>query len=298
MNGKPIKARAEEKRPRLRPVPEDELEHPSLRTILTLIYNTVARLFHDPVGMILGSAFFLIMLWGPHGNLELLGLIWDGWKGPGSPPSERVPIIPGLPWDREWISFTAGFVLLVLVPILLIKVVYRQDLRDYGLCLPSPERRGLAWLSAGVLFLVSLPAFYLGAKDPAMQATYPLYRGTFDGAGQFAVYELGYLVFFVVIEFTFRGYLLFGLFQLRDRSAPPGVAGITGPLVFGYYAIFIAMLSYTAWHLGKPIAELWGTLIWGITAGTVALACRSIVLVIVVHWFLNVFLDFAIWKGW
>lgn len=66
----------------------------------------------------------------------------------------------------------------------------------------------------------------------------------------------------------------------------------------GRLRVALSALSYTAWHLGKPIAELWGTLVWGITAGTVALASRSIVPIIIVHWLLNVFLDLAIWRGW
>ncbi len=294
---KTIKARPEEKRPRMSPVSEEELARPKLKTPLKLIWNTLVRLFHDPVGMILGSAFFLIMVWGPHGKLELLGMVWDGWKGPGSDPATRAKILPGIPWDQEWISFFAGAFLLVAIPAILIKFVYKQDLKDYGLGLPPAGRRTFAWLSAAILLAVSLPAFYLGVRDPAMRATYPLFRD-FTGLGQFAVYQLGYVAFFLTIEFIFRGYLLFGLFQFRDRDAPPGIFGAPGPLVFGYYAIFISMLSYTAWHLGKPPAELWGTLVWGIAAGTVALASRSIVPLILIHWLLNVFLDLMIWKGW
>lgn len=293
---KRLAARAEERRPKPIPVPDDEVEKPKLTTVLKLIYNTFVRLFHDPVGMILGSAFFLIMLWGTHGKLDLLGLAWTGWEGPGSDPAQRGRIIQGIPWDQEWIAFFAGTVLLVLVPALLIKLVYKQDLRDYGLGLPPRGRWRFALLSAAILFVVSLPAFYVGTKDAGMIATYPLYRD-FTGIGQFATYEIGYFAFFLNIEFVFRGYLLFGLFQFRDRDAPPGVSGARGPLVFGYYAIFIAMLSYTAWHLGKPIPELWGTLLWGIAAGTVALVSRSIWLLVIVHWLLNVFLDFVIWRG-
>jgi membrane protease YdiL (CAAX protease family) len=58
------------------------------------------------------------------------------------------------------------------------------------------------------------------------------------------------------------------------------------------------MLSYTAWHLGKPLPELWGTLVWGLAAGAVALASQSIVPIILVHWLLNVWLDLLIWKRW
>lgn len=292
-----IRARSEEKFPRVRPVSEKELDHPRLRTITKLIWNSVARLFHDPVGMILGSAFLLIMLWGHLGKLELLGLVWDGWKGPGVDSAAGGRILPGIPWDQEWVSFWAGALLLVAVPAILIRRVYRQDLREYGLGLPASDRWGLTGLSSVVLLLVSLPAFYLGAKNPAMQATYPLFRD-FEGLGQFFVYQLGYLPFFLAIEFIFRGYLLFGLFHVKDRGAPPGVTGVSGPLVFGYYAIFISMLAYTAWHLGKPAPELWGTLVWGIAAGSVALACGTIWHLVFIHWLLNVFMDWVIWSGW
>jgi len=299
MNDQNIPARpARDRRPRLVDLDQRELEAPSVRTVLKLIYNTVARLFQDRVGMILGSTFVLLMLWGTHGKVELLTTIWGGWRGPGSDPAARARIVAGIPWDQEWLSFALGAVLLIGVPALLIKLVYRQRLRDYGLCLPPKGRRTFALVSAALLFACSLPAFYLAVHDPAMRAEYPLYRGAFETTGRFLAYELGYLLFFVVIEFIFRGYLLFGLFQLRDRDAPEGIVGAPGPLVFGYYSIFIAMLSYTAWHLGKPVPELWGTLVWGIAAGTIVLASRSLVPVILVHWLLNVFLDFAMWRQW
>jgi hypothetical protein len=278
-------------------ITEAEFENPNFRTLLTLVWNTVVRLFRDPAGIIIGSAFLVLMLWGTHGNLELLDLVWGGWDGPGSDPDQRSTILPGIPWDQEWVSFWAGVVLVVGIPCLLIKLVFKQRLRDYGLGLPPRGRRKLAVLSALALFGISLPAFFAGAQNPGMQDVYPFFKD-FDSDGDFFVYELGYLGFFVAIEFIFRGYLLFGLFGIRDRDAPPGVVGERGPLVFGYYAILISMLSYTAWHLGKPLPELWGTLIWGILAGTIALATRTILPIILVHWLLNVFMDLAIYKDW
>jgi membrane protease YdiL (CAAX protease family) len=67
--------------------------------------------------------------------------------------------------------------------------------------------------------------------------------------------------------------------------------------VFGNYALLISMLAYTAWHAGKPLLELWGTLPWGLLAGVIALATRTIWPIIIVHWLLNVFLDVVIYKG-
>lgn len=296
MEPNPIEPREESRRPRLKPVSEAEMDRPTVGFVLKLIWNSLVRVFHDPVGMILASGFALIMVWGYHGRLEILGRLWEGWKGPGSPPEGRARILPGVPWDQEALSFMAGLVLLVVVPCILIKVVYRRSLSDFGLGLPPRGKGRLALLSAAILLVASLPAFYLGTRDAEMKATYPIYRGTFSGLSDFVCYELAYLPFFIAIEFIFRGYLLFGLFNLRDEHAPPGVSGEPGPLVFGYYSILISMLSYTAWHLGKPLAELWGTLIWGVAAGSIALAVRTIWPIVLVHWLLNVVLDYLLWQ--
>jgi hypothetical protein len=248
--------------------------------------------------MILGSSFVALMAWGLHGNVDLLGLAWDGWQGPGSDPAARAQILPGIGWDQEWLSFWAGAALVVALPVLLITRVLGQSPADYGLGLPPRGRRKFALLASLALFIPSLALFYVGAHDQGMRDTYPFFRGEFAGLGEFALYELGYLPFFIAIEFIFRGYLLLGLYQFRDDQAPPGVSGEKGPLIFGYYAILISMLSYTAWHLGKPVPELWGTLAWGLAAGAIVLAIRSVWPIVLVHWLLNVWLDLLIYKDW
>ena len=168
------------------------------------------------------------------------------------------------------------------VPAVLIRAWYGHPLRDYGLGLPSGRWVRLSLWSAVVLFAVSLPAFVISTGDEAMQATYPLFRGELDG-WDFAVYELGYLLFFLAIEFIFRGYLLLGLRQ-GERPAK-------GDASLFLYAIFVSMLAYVIWHLGKPTPELLGALVWGPVAASVVLLTRSIWPVVLVHWLLNVILD-------
>lgn len=291
--------RPADKWPRLRPLREDEVDAPGAATVLRFIYHVFVRIFHDPAGMILGSTFLLLMLWGYHGRVELLGLVTDDWKGPGTWIAGRPQLIPGLPWDQEAISFAVGFVLVVLIPILLIKLVYKQRLRDYGLCLPPRNRWKVTLVGTGLLGLLAVIAVAFSHKDPEMRAEYPLFRDLayLQQTGHFVLYELVYLLFFVCIEFIFRGYLLFGLYHVKDTEAAPGLSGVPGPLVFGYYAILISMLSYTAWHLGKPTGELYGTLVWGIASGAAALTCRSIWPVVLVHWLMNVFIDLTIIRG-
>jgi hypothetical protein len=245
---------------------------PTLSGFLRLIALVVARPLRDIPGMVLAGAIVLIVLWGPNGGLALVGELWDGWR-PFEDPAGRPSVIPGIPWDQEWLAFAAGFVLLVLVPCALIKFVFHHDLRDYGLGLPPGNRMRLAAFSAMFLFLAAIVPFLFATGDEGMKATYPLYRGALDGS-DFWIYEAGYLLFFIAIEFVFRGWLLLGLFP-----------------AFGYYALFVAQVAYTLWHLDKPTPELLGTLVWGPVAGAVVLLTRSIWPIVAVHFALNVVLD-------
>jgi uncharacterized protein len=239
-----------------------------VETIITIIKDSLLHLITKP-GIILISVFLLLIVWGPKGE----------------------PIF--LPWFREWveadplekqfriqmISYATGIVLLVVIPILLIKLKFKESLKSYGLGL-GDVKLGLSFL--GLLIVASLPLFFFGARSPEMWAEYPLiYRGMDVAQIQqvftwqsFLAYELIYASFFFVIEFTFRSYMLFGL---REK--------------FGMYAILIQMLSYTAWHLPKPVPELLGTPVWGFTVAAVTLRVQSVWYVFIAHWLLNIFLD-------
>ena len=271
-------------------IDESELEHPDYVTVLKVIWFSVRRFLAERPGQIIGSAFVLIMLWGTHGKLEWLRMVLPGWRGPGIDVGNRPQLLPGIPWDHELISFWAGGILLVLVPIVIIKFGFKQSLSDYGLGLPARGRRRLAWWTFLTVTLVVLPFFWVGAQDKDMCDVYPFFR-SFANAGQFLLYELTYLPFFIAIEFIFRGYLLFGLAGVRDEEVKGGGDGLPGVFYFYRYALLIQMLSYTAWHLGKPLPELWGTLVWGLAAGATAYAVRSIWPIVLSHWLLNVFLD-------
>lgn len=272
-----------------------ELENPDFVTILRLVFESVKPFVKERAGQIIGSGFLLLMLWGTHGKLELLGFLWPAWgeATPGSDPTTRPDLIPGVPWDYELVSFWGGALIIVLIPVLLIKLAYKEKLSDYGLGWPTRGRLKVAFWGFATLTLVSLPAFWLGASDPGMQELYPFYRD-FSSVGQFVLYELSYLPFFLAIEFIFRGYLLFGLAGVKDEEIARTGGGFQGRFYFHRYALLIQMLSYTAWHLGKPIPELWGTLVWGLAAGVIVYASRSIWLIVLAHWLLNVVLDYRI----
>jgi hypothetical protein len=268
----------------------DTFQDPSFHTVLKLVWSSIKTFFKERPGQIIGSAFILIMLWGYHGNLELLKFIIPEWSPPGENVVSRTPLLEFVLWDREIISFFAGVFLVVVIPILIIKFGFKQSLSDYGLGLPPKGRRKLAAAVFFTLTIVCLIPFYIGASDKSMQEVYPFYKN-FTSISQFIIYEITYIPFFIAIEFIFRGYILFGLAGVKDFEVEKAGGGLPGQFYFYRYAILIQMLSYTAWHLGKPLPELWGTPVWGLAAGVCTYSVRSIWPATFSHWILNVFLD-------
>jgi hypothetical protein len=268
---------------------EEALDRAGVRDVFAAVWRTCLQVVRDPIATVLVSAVVLLLVWGNQGRVDLLGVLWKGWTGPGSSGMPgRAAIFPGIPWDQEWISFGIGAVLLIAIPSMIANRALKWPLRDVGLALPPPERRRFAVVAALVLLAISVPGIWSGTRDPAIRATYPLYRGAFSGGAAFFTYELGYVLFFVTNEFVFRGWLLLGLSRAgRDRG-----------LDLGAIPIFVSLLSSTAWHLAKPIPELWSTVVWGIATGTMVLAMRSIWPIVAVHAAINVFMDLVIWKGW
>jgi len=264
-------------------------EDPEFLTIFQIIGKTMKRLT-DKTALILLSTFILLILWGSKGDMKILAGIF-GEKWPRA-------LFPGVPWHDRLASFIVGFLLLVAVPCCIIKFIFKERLSEYGLGWPKDTVGRKQAVSGFFLIIgVAIIPFYLSAFNPGMQVEYPLFGDVITRGdwGAFVVYELVYLLFFVVIDFIYRGYLLFGIFKIKDIKAIKEVKGIKGPLVFGIYAILIQMLSYTMWHIAKPVPELIGTVFWGIGTGAVVLKTRTVWPVIIAHWLLCVFLDIVLW---
>lgn len=266
----------------------DESQDISAYTIFQVIKGTVVKL-KDKTAIILWSSFILLTFWGMKGDCQVFKQLF------GENLSEK--LFPNVVWHEQLFSFITGFILLVVIPCLIIKFWFKEKLSDYGLGLPKgKDNIKLSVIAFFVTLVIALPLFYFGSFDAAMQQEYPLFgKDNITTWGGFIVYELVYFVFFIIIEFIFRGYLLFGLYGIKDSQVLERVKGWKGPLVFGLYAVLIQMLAYTMWHVTKPVPEYVGALVWGVAVAAVALRIKSIWLIIFVHWVLNVFIDTVIW---
>ena len=153
----------------------------------------------------------------------------------------------------------------VAVPMLLIRLVFREQLRDYGLKL----RGAFADYWVYFAFLaVAAPLVFLASAGERFQEKYPYYDVTFDGglSSAFWRWEVLYAVQFFGVEFFYRGFLLHGL-KLR----------------FGAYAILVMMVPYCMLHFTKPLPETLAAIVGAIVLGFMSLRTRSIWMGTAIH---------------
>lgn len=247
-------------------------QNPHVKDVLKIIADSWEHL-KTKEGLILMTVLVGIVIWGPKGNPIFSGLL-SGWLGSEGTLTHN--------WHEQLLSYGTGILILVIIPMLLIRFRMKESFAEFGLGL-GDKKLGIVFML--LLIGVCLPFFYFGSSRPDMWTEYPLlYKGmSVDQIKaaftwkDFLLYELIYSTFFFTIEFVYRAYLLFGL---RRK--------------FGEYAILFQMLSYTAWHLPKPLTELAGTPLWGFATAAVTLKTRSVWYVFIAHWLLNIFIDTSI----
>lgn len=162
--------------------------------------------------------------------------------------------------------------LLLFIPILLIKFLFREKISDFGLRI-GDYKFGLRTVL--LFILVMLPFIWFVSGSENFAKTYPQ-GGIFlkENISQLVYYELliGYYMF--SWEFFWRGYMLFGL---KEK--------------FGYYSVFIQMIPFFILHRGKPEIEVLGSIFAGLILGIQSLRANSFLYSFLVHWIIMIMID-------
>ncbi len=194
----------------------------------------------------------LLTIWVYFGKRFYFG---DYFTSSGSLPADAAAVI------FEYLVF---FLLMFCVPALLIKVIWKQPLRAYGLQW-GDWRAGLKIVALVLPFM--LLGAYLGALDPGMQAEYPLAKTMMKSMPLFISIELFYLVYYLAWEFFFRGFMQTGMQKAY------------GPVM----AILIQTVPSAIVHIGKPFAECFSAILAGLVFGYAAWRTRSIFYSMLLH---------------
>jgi membrane protease YdiL (CAAX protease family) len=161
-----------------------------------------------------------------------------------------------------WIGL--NILCLFVVPALLIKLVMRERLKDYGLAIGEWR----TWLRhAGIYALVAVPLIAIASRLGAFRAYYPMFHLAREQPALLVPWEVAYGAYFFAWEFFFRGYLL------RALARP-----------FGPAAIVIQTIPFVMMHFGKPEAEVAASVVAGIFLGLMAYRGRSMIGCWLLHW--------------
>lgn len=182
------------------------------------------------------------------------------------------PAGPFAEWAAHCYQFGAAFLLMFLVPLLWARLGAGLRPADLGLQL-GDWRLGLKIVLIGVVVLAG--PLYLNGGQADFQAEYPLAKVAGTTVGLFVLWELCYLVYYISWEFFFRGFWQLGL------SRGLGVAG----------ALALQTAVSTIMHIGKPAGETFSAIIGGVAFGLIALRTRSILYVLLLHWYLGIATD-------
>ena len=159
--------------------------------------------------------------------------------------------------------FAGDFITLFLLPVLIIKILLKERISDYGLRI-GDYKTGLKY---SLLFLaVMIPIIWFVSSGSEFSQTYPQLNDVKYSWNLFLIFEAGILLYMVAWEFIWRGFMLFGL---KPR--------------FGYYTVLFQMIPFVILHNGKPAIETIGAIVAAIALGILALRTRSILYCIITH---------------
>ena len=167
-----------------------------------------------------------------------------------------------------------NIVVLLLPPLVLLLVLLKRDLSEFGLSSCSAEGMGLAWISAALF----LPVLYVVGRSPQFQTYYIPWLES-SGAFRFGKIDYSRLAFHEAVmclymfawEWFFRGFLTFGLKKIMPAWA----------------AALVQASLFCLLHLGKPPIELISSFFGGLLLAGVAIRFRSMLPCFVVHFLIS-----------
>lgn len=151
-------------------------------------------------------------------------------------------------------------ILYLLIPLLIILIVFRENPREYGFSFGDWEA-GLILTALGILLMA--PILWLVAHGAAMEDYY---------LPQVVGLPWNTFVDLFGWEFFFRGFILFAYARR-----------------FGPEALWLQAVPFALAHIGKPEVETLSTIFGGFAFGWVAYRTKSFLYPFLIHWFVGSF---------
>ncbi len=190
-------------------------------------------------------------------------------------------------WTESFLLGTfkqiGAFILFGLIPLGIVKFVFRQKLSDYGLCVGDRRKTLRSFL---IMVPVMIAVAVATGFNPNFYDVYPFNpalrpQNAHVSVSIFVVNAVLYLGYYFGWEFLFRGFLQHGL---KDSCG------------WGN-AVLIQTMASTMLHFGHPPGEVFGSVLAGIFWGLLAVRTGSILSGFLQHSLLGIVLDAVLMYG-
>lgn len=152
----------------------------------------------------------------------------------------------------------------MVVPVCVIKFLFRERLSDYGL--KSGQIFGY-WKTYALGFAFLFPFLLIASYSHQFKITYPFFVPPIsEFVPYYLIAEVLYVVTFFSLEFFFRGFMVLGL--KKD---------------LGLYSVFVMTIPYCMIHFAKPLPECIGSIFAGIFLGLMSYKTQSVWMGAVLH---------------
>lgn len=168
-----------------------------------------------------------------------------------------------------------ALILLGIIPGLIVRLVLKERLKNYGVKLSNPLLALFITL-LGVVFVT--PFIYFGARNPKIAAVYPLVENASESPLLFLKSSVFYFLYYIGYEFCFRGFLFMGI---RDDIGQP-------------QAMAVSLIATVLLHVSQPQEEMAMSILAGIAFPLMVNWLNTLWPVIVIHAYTGISLDYWI----
>ena len=175
--------------------------------------------------------------------------------------------------SSQYYRWSVAFVLYFIVPLLIIRLGFREKLREYGLFIKRPL---IALFVTLLGVAIVSPFLYSGSKVPSCIAMYPVVRNAGASGYLFFKSSLFYFFFYIGYEFLFRGYLFMG----------------TKDDIGDWQAISVSTLATVILHMTTPVKEMALSFLVGIVFPLIVKKFKSIWPVVFLHAYIGIAFDY------
>ncbi|HEY0089957.1 MAG TPA: CPBP family intramembrane glutamic endopeptidase [Candidatus Lokiarchaeia archaeon] len=192
------------------------------------------------------------------------------------------PIFNYNPWLDFWqyiYQFIMTVIFFAIIPYIIVRYYFKEEFKNYGLTWGNKKFGFL--LLIPLVFVLFVVAIFV-SQDSELQLEYPLSKLIGINWLVLIFYEISYFFYFFAYEIIMRGYLQWGL--KREEISIKSIIII----------LMIQTMITTLFHIGKPSSEIFLALIMGPIIGYAALKLDSIYYGMILHFIINVFMDFFI----